>query len=79
MSWILILLSLLPDIIDLVLKIMSAIKGKPLLQRASYRKELGKIARKHIVTQKGARTVYVLKTSGSAVQEDLHAMLERLS
>ena len=77
MTWILILIGLLPDIIDLIMKIRELINGKPLSQRAGYRSQLYAIAKKHVAKQRSGK--YALKTSGSDVHKELQDLLHKLS
>lgn len=75
MSWLLILVSLLPDIIDVVMKILDLIRKKPLLQRPALKRELFAVARKHVARR---RTGAVLKTAGVDVRAELEGFLERI-
>lgn len=76
MSWLLILISLLPDIIDVVMKILNLIRKKPVLQRGPLKRELFAVARKHVAKK---RSGYALKTAGVDVRVELEAFLEKVA
>lgn len=76
MGWLLMLIAALPDIIELVMKIWSLIKKKPVGQRAALRQELYRTARKHVRNRKSGP---VLKTAGVDVRAELESMLEKLA
>lgn len=76
MSWILILVSLLPDIIDLVTRILDAIRSRPRAERPALRRELYAVARKHVRKTRSGRR---LRTTGGDVHTDMQAFLDRLA
>lgn len=76
MEWVLILLQLLPGLIDLITKILAAIKKKPLAERPALRRELRQTARKCVVKQRG-KDVYKVKHDVEP-EAELQAFLERV-
>lgn len=78
MSWILLLIELIPTIIKLVNLIMDLIKKLPLNERKAYRQRLFKTARAHVRKRAGRQPVFELALSQESAERDLEALLAEL-
>lgn len=77
MTWVIILLQLLPELIELIAAIIAAIRKKPLRERMPLRRELGRLCRAHL-KQRG-KEEYVVKRSCKEAESDLEEFLRRIS
>ncbi len=83
MSWILILLQLIPALIKIIDLIREAMDDLPLAERRAARRRLTQICKQNIRKKKGlatpeVRASYSVRTSHETVEAELQALLEDL-
>jgi len=77
MSWILILLQLIPALIKIIALIREAMDDLPLADRRVARRRLAQICRQNVRKKKGLKA-YGVRTSTETVEAELQALLDDL-
>jgi hypothetical protein len=78
MTWILLLIQLLPAALDLIQLILKLIEKTPRAERPELRRELRQLARRN-VRKRRMTDAYAIRTSGSTVMEELQALHDKVA